>query len=493
MMLNQPSTEEDLLMEEFLMKEDAASAMALSLPLQLQECDAAFADPFLATTVEQAATLGDDLDAMFDDSLPSAFVSFQDGSQSPTTTDDMSTCDGSERGGSSPLPSFDDSPVSSPVANNNNSNSSSSSSSSSVNVATTQKSVVLPAPMAPSMLPFAMPIAYFLSLAPVNNNSNNNTVNNNSSSSSLCQKRPLPEVLPTANANGYDNAVTKKSKREIRQMKNRESANKSRLRRKAQMNDLAGEVKLLTDKQNELQNIIAALRAENKSLHDQNAFLRSLVTSVNDPAMKQQQALQQQQQQLPQLSLSEMENGQVDEIEVVEPKRKTSRATVSAASFTLAASVFGVTVFADYDGGAPGASASHIRRSGRMLHSLPASSDFSLIPPTTYMDLFIDTVRSMWDFASTSELMRGVLLNALSFVVIMCIYHLYQTHFVATSKPKRTTVMRRIHPDTSSINLSSSSMFANASNDVKRRCSSWQDTRETLIDDVLRPHARACM
>ncbi|CAH0517307.1 unnamed protein product [Peronospora belbahrii] len=111
----------------------------------------------------------------------------------------------------------------------------------------------------------AMPVAYFTPSFDAN------------------QKRPLAYTLPgTASLSAYesvsssssitvaaatsDNSNAKKSKREIRQMKNRESANKSRLRRKVQLTTLTTEVIKLKKKKQEMQAIIASLRAENKPL-----------------------------------------------------------------------------------------------------------------------------------------------------------------------------------------------------------------------------------
>jgi outer membrane murein-binding lipoprotein Lpp len=306
------------------------------------------------------------------------------------------------------------------------------------------------------------------------------------------QKRPFqPEVLPNAmppaaitastSASG-DATLTKKSKREIRQMKNRESANKSRLRRKAQMSELSEEVQELTKKQHELQNTIAALRAENKSLHDQNSFLRSLVAkpNTNNELLLQQQQQQQIQQQFSDnsmfadeanfSSLSALENGQQLEIAPPQKKSKTSRVTTfSAASLSLCASVFGITILSDSEHGA--SDSGNIRRPGRILHSLPASIDsgFSPAPSTSFLDMIWDTVVSSWAFLSSSELAFGVLLNVLSFVVIMGLYHMWQASSFTTETTKKQHMIQK------SVARSSGKHLHARNNETKRRSVSWQD------------------
>lgn len=408
-----------------------------------------------------------------------------DGSSSPTTTDDMS---GSEM--SSPPPSYDASPTSSPVRvapspqRSMVSNSSSYTPASPSNINTS--AAASPPPKAPLManpmnafanssLPYALPVAYFPTQTVLLN---------------MNQKRPFqPEVLPnaspvTASSSASSDAThSKKSKREIRQMKNRESANKSRLRRKAQMSELSDEVDGLTKKQHELENTIAALRAENKSLHDQNSFLRSLVTkpvgSSGDFILPQQQQIGASSTfvDIHPSSLSAMENGEDMDI-VSQKKAKTSRAVpFSAASLSLCASVFGVTIFSDYEGGS--SESSHIRRPGRVLHSLPASVDsgFSPVPPSSILDFFWDSLASSWTYVSSSELAFGILLNVLSFVVIMGLYHMWQSSM--------STSTYRVQKWTQS--SSSSRHKLRSSNggiraDAKRRSVSWQDIR--LRDQV---------
>lgn len=421
--------------------------------------------------------MGFDLDAPLDHAsfesnnaapLPlSTMDAMFDGSASPTTTDDMS---GSEM--SSPPPSFDVSPASSPVrlapapARNALAAHSSSTSPVAPRMAPALASAMSAFANA-SALPYALPVAYF---PPPQQQVVALNVN---------QKRPFPsDVLPTPTASAStaatDASDAKKSKREIRQMKNRESANKSRLRRKAQMSELADEVNELTKKQHELENTIAALRAENKSLHDQNAFLRSLVAKPVDSSTDV-LALQQSLSGTSDLhasSLSAMENGQ--ELDFApQKKHKTSRATTfSAASLSLCASVFGVTIFSDYSGDA--AESSHIRRPGRVLHSLPATIDagFTPVPSASYLDFFYDTFASSWTYVSSSELAFGVFLNVLSFVVIMGLYHAWQSSF--TLSPSR--VQRWATASCASASESASTRPVRAV-ESKRRSLSWQAIR----------------
>ncbi|CAH0490362.1 unnamed protein product [Peronospora farinosa] len=251
-------------------------------------------------------------------------------------------------------------------------------------------------------LSYALPVAYFAPSFNVN------------------QKRPVTPVLPGATSlstcnSALSSAITAaaatndsyaiKSKREIRQMKNRESANKSRLRRKAQLTNLTARVAEFKTKEKEMLIIIAGLRAENKSLLDQNMFLRSLVTSC-----KQEHASSHSDHQLAAFvslpdqscvalnmleSVQKMDvddDAQAADLAVMTPqpdKRRTMASTLSMASVAVCASVFGITVFVDCDGTAVDAGNCRLQ---------------------------------------SSELVFGVLLNVLSFVVIVALYQLWQAH-----------------------------------------------------------------
>lgn len=328
-----------------------------------------------------------------------------------------------------------------------------------------------PSPLAtmafpPNALPYALPIAYF---APATLNAN--------------QKRPLADVLPSGLSNAQaggksvagivvdpaDDHSAKKSKREIRQMKNRESANKSRLRRKAQLGELTTEVAELKKKEQELQMVIAGLRAENKSLQNQNSFLQSLVTTFKRDghpadAMSSSQLAQQKHVAvydhhpsipshtnfiaLPVLDAQEHScQDEDDEFEVLDKrstKRKRSLAsitTASAATLTMCASVFGITLLADYDGGY--ATTGNIRQSGRVLHEVSPQTSSAVGAegcspdhgPLSFAMVWAKLLAA-WEFVTTSDLAYGVLLNVLSFVVIMMVYHWWQQSSSTTSKGK---------------------------------------------------------
>ncbi|CAI5718028.1 unnamed protein product [Peronospora farinosa] len=316
-------------------------------------------------------------------------------------------------------------------SNNNNS----SVTSTPIDAASSMQSIGKTQPMPVSKLfsdalSYALPVAYFAPSFNVN------------------QKRPVTPVLPGATSlstcnSALSSAITAaaatndsyaiKSKREIRQMKNRESANKSRLRRKAQLTNLTARVAEFETKEKEMLIIIAGLRAENKSLLDQNMFLRSLVTSC-----KQEHASSHSNHQLaafvslPDQScvalnmLESVQNMDVDDdaqaadLAVMTPqpdKRRTMASTLSMASVAVCASVFGITVFVDCDGTA--VDAGNIRGVGRVLHEVPTLCG---------------------QLVSSSELVFGVLLNVLSFVVIVALYQLWQSHsagFVVLPKSGR--------------------------------------------------------
>jgi len=68
----------------------------------------------------------------------------------------------------------------------------------------------------------------------------------------------------------------KRVKREERLIKNREAANKSRMKRKNQLSDMEEAVNSLTQKNTELEKEIAGLRAENAVLIEQNNFLKTI-------------------------------------------------------------------------------------------------------------------------------------------------------------------------------------------------------------------------
>ncbi|KAG2788501.1 hypothetical protein Pcac1_g2765 [Phytophthora cactorum] len=351
---------------------------------------------------------------------------------------------------------------------------------------TMQPSTMLPIPTSavfPGALPYAMPVAYFQP-----------TFNTN-------MKRPFPQMLPgptspststttpstvsaiagTGSPTADNDPNAKKSKREIRQMKNRESANKSRLRRKAQLTTLTTEVGELQKKEQELQTIIAGLRAENKSLLDQNTFLRSLVTSF-----KQEPASSSSSHQMTAafaslpppveqscVTLNMLESGQKMDVDgaiqaadvnltMTRPgKRRAVTSTLSTASLAVCASVFGITILADYDGGA--VDSGNIRSVGRVLHEAPTACGMdgcSFETSTSLVGSVVTAVRAWWQFVSSSELVFGVLLNVLSFIAIVVLYQWWQSQSdggwswkcPVLSKPDRRGIRHQtaLSPDSSS-------------------------------------------
>lgn len=469
-------------------------------------------DMFPSASMELVQLLDNDDMFMLDTLLHAPYA---DGCYSPLSGDDASdalTDVASEV--SSPPPSFDDDQIipTSPAASAF-CYTSTPASTGSFSPATVHASLVKPAPVSPphptatpsstsrpasptlahavgpiptAMLPFAFPVACF---PPVNQLNVN-------------QKRPLPEVLPNALPSALDVAMAKKSKREIRQMKNRESANRSRQRRKAQLSEMSTEVEDLMAKQHELQNTIAALQAENKSLHDQNAFLRSLVTMYSGssrvgavlPPVPSYTPVQPPAR--PHISLSELEDGQSlrtvpestseedDEVDVEEvalipasKKRKSvgrSAATISAATLGLCASVFGLTILTDSENGAT--QSGHIRRTNRVLHSLPATTNPGCSPrPIESMLEWVWEMFAMgWSSVTSSELAYGVFLNVLSFVVIMGLYHVYQQYFSSQYQTQKTFRWESLNK----LNTPRRSTAA------KRRSVSWQDVRLQHDDSV---------
>lgn len=290
------------------------------------------------------------------------------------------------------------------------------------------------APMASALLPYAMPVAYV---------------------------PPFPITTSSATATratamDSDDATAVKTKRAIRQMKNRESANKSRLRRNARLPTLMTDVAELKKKELGLQTVVAGLRAENKSLLDQNAFLRSLVISCKQESSSRKEdpldaaaslllssplAMDQSR-----VALHVLENGrkktdsdeiggdtQVSDMTILTPrpgKRRAVASTLSTtASLTVCASVFGVTVFTSYDGDA--VDAGTIRGVGRVLHESSKSCGMakcSLEASKSLVALVETTVGSWWHEITSSELVFGVLLNVLSLVAIMLLYRLCESH-----------------------------------------------------------------
>jgi len=292
---------------------------------------------------------------------------------------------------------------------------------------------VIPEVVTMKEIPYAMPIG--------NYNAFNMNVTPQINNIEHLAKRRLPEVL--------DNSGTKRSKHEIRLMKNRESANKSRLRRKSQINDLTNEVAELTKDRNALATEVAALRAENKSLQDQNSFLRGLVSGSK-----------------------QIRN---DDVDLESPEVKTtveSKATPKKvhvggrkkisgpmASFLLCACICGVTMMSDpYTdvSGVNGAS----RKSMRTLHSTPNSfsgqgvSSISSQPFTfsCVLPLMSSYIYDGIGFGPSSKLVEGILINVFSVGILIVMYYLYRSY---NNKPLTDHIPRKSRSGSTSSDTSS--------------------------------------
>ncbi|KDO28700.1 hypothetical protein SPRG_06554 [Saprolegnia parasitica CBS 223.65] len=205
----------------------------------------------------------------------------------------------------------------------------------------------------------------------------------------MVQKRPLDAdpIEPT----------TKRSKHEIRLMKNRESANKSRLRRKNQINDLASDVQVLTDERNALKTEVAALRAENQSLRDQNQFLRGLVSSGTNTNV--------------QSAVTSLE-----EATPVVQQTSSKKLAAPVAGFVLCAFVFGMTLFSDPYGDSTVAAQ---RRSMRVVHGSAGpktTHGFMMASPIGLLPFVTEYVYS------NMGLIQSILINVISAMVVAAIY-----------------------------------------------------------------------
>jgi len=77
----------------------------------------------------------------------------------------------------------------------------------------------------------------------------------------------------------HETEPNKNIKKEIRRMKNREAADKSRMKKKTVAETLAQEVEILRNEIQKLNERLAATRAENTSLKSHNSFLQQLLTN----------------------------------------------------------------------------------------------------------------------------------------------------------------------------------------------------------------------
>ncbi|CAI5701690.1 unnamed protein product [Peronospora effusa] len=203
-------------------------------------------------------------------------------------------------------------------------------------------------------------------------------------------------------------------------MKNRESANKSRLRRKAQLTNLTARVAEFKTKEKEMLIIIAGacIVSQRPPAGCFRVTARSELLALNMLESVQ--------------NMDVDDDAQAADLAVMTPqpdKRRTMASTLSMASVAVCASVFGITVFVDCDGTA--VDAGNIRGVGRVLHEVPTlcgieecSFEASMSPLR-----FVATMMGSWgQLVSSSELVFGVLLNVLSFVVIVALYQLWQSH-----------------------------------------------------------------
>ncbi|CAI5718432.1 unnamed protein product [Hyaloperonospora brassicae] len=211
-------------------------------------------------------------------------------------------------------------------------------------------------------------------------------------------------------------------------MKNRESANKSRLRRTARLATLMTDVAELKKKEQELRTItancwltaVASLLCPAGSAVDQSSVALHLLESG-----QKQQNDEEDDQDVIELTASDTE------MPTLRPgKRRAVASTLSnTASLTVCASVFGVTVFTSYENGAvdPGT----VRGVGRVLHeaSTLCGMDKCLSEASMSQTAFVETtMRSWWHVVTSSELVFGLLLNVVSFIVIMVLYRLWNRH-----------------------------------------------------------------
>jgi len=89
-------------------------------------------------------------------------------------------------------------------------------------------------------------------------------------------KAEAPRLLFTASSNANDQ---KRSKHDEKLIRNRESANKSRLKKKQEKMNLEATISSLREQLQQVERENSALRAENASLNDHNIFLRGLLSN----------------------------------------------------------------------------------------------------------------------------------------------------------------------------------------------------------------------
>ncbi|RHY17469.1 hypothetical protein DYB32_010515 [Aphanomyces invadans] len=217
--------------------------------------------------------------------------------------------------------------------------------------------------------------------------------------------------------------VSKRSKHEIRLVKNRESANKSRLRRKNQVSDLATENGDLKAQLVERDAQLAARDATIKSLTEQLHFLRSLVSTSSSQAAS-------------------------SELPPVSPAINKATLAAPAAGIVLCAFVFGLTLFSDpYAHSAP--PSSH-RRSMRVVHGMSAAAPSS---PTTSMYMATTPSSVLGDFGVLFDTLwlHIVAVLAVGLLCVLVLRHPPQAphatndiHVSVNLHEKKSTVVHRL-------------------------------------------------
>ncbi|CAK4157285.1 unnamed protein product [Aphanomyces euteiches] len=212
---------------------------------------------------------------------------------------------------------------------------------------------------------------------------------------------PIGVLPPTNKRVLEDTSATQQSKRtkhEIRLMKNRESANKSRLRRKNQVTDLSAENAQLKARLAERDAQLAARDATIKSLMEQLDFLRGLVTNggATNRATTED-------------STTPAANS-FDKTKLAAP----------AAGIVLCAFIFGLTLFSDpYANSAPKV-APH-RRSMRVVHGMspavPVGSNMFVATAPASMLYMLSEYAAL--FGSMWLTLASVLIVALLCILVM--------------------------------------------------------------------------
>jgi hypothetical protein len=141
-----------------------------------------------------------------------------------------------------------------------------------------------PFPMLLPVLP--QPIATPLVMPPhfLHNKNNVHMKQNIPTAVPLCPSTFVPALKPAQPRHPKKPCASsedRKRKREERLAKNRESANKSRLKRKQNLAALTSEVTSLQQQLHQATSELVASRAENNSLKEQNAYLRSLISPLH--------------------------------------------------------------------------------------------------------------------------------------------------------------------------------------------------------------------